>query len=97
MAASDSFNLFLNQIGSELQNFTNHVKGILALVGAWYTLRLTINLGSSTYKLVKNSKSIWKNTNFVKKYGSWAIITGIAFYSSFVYCKTIINRLKPSI
>jgi len=77
MAASDSFNLFINQVASDWQNFGNNVKGLLALVGAWYTLRLTVHLGSHTIKLIRDSRLLWKKTNFVKKYGSWAIVTGV--------------------
>ena len=82
MATSDSFSLFLNQIASDWQNFNGNVKGILALIGAWYTLRLIVRVGTNTIQLLRDSVLLWKRQNFVKKYGSWAIVTGIDIYTN---------------
>ena len=72
----DSFSLLFNQFASDLRDFTANINGLLALIGAWYTLRFTVQLGINTYKCIQDSIQFRRKTNLVKTYGSWAIVTG---------------------
>lgn len=78
MAASDSFSLALNQVISDLNRLSSNFKHLIFFVGAWYSLRFSVKLGTCVLSWICDVKNICLKKNSVKQYGSWAIVTGTA-------------------
>lgn len=76
MATVDSFLLLLNQASSDIRQFKITVTNVLIAVGAWYTLRLTVKLGSIVFHSGKYLSLYLRKTNLVRVYGEWAVVTG---------------------
>ena len=97
--SSDSFSFLINQVFNDIDNSVVYVKGLLALIGAWYTIKLSVQLSSSIACSLKDLRLLFRKTNFVKSYGSWVIITGqwkcptLLYWSTKVLFKTDFSSL----
>lgn len=72
----DSFSLLLHQFVQDGENCMSRWTKILAFVGAYYTLRLSLKKTYQLLQFVIQLRKKLSSKNFVKEYGRWAIITG---------------------
>ncbi|NWT59830.1 HSDL1 protein, partial [Erythrocercus mccallii] len=74
MAAVDRFSLLYREISRSCSFYIE----ALAVVGAWYTVRKCVSLALNTYSAVRLHvlPRLSGDTDLVKKYGKWAVVTG---------------------
>ncbi|NWY37669.1 HSDL1 protein, partial [Sylvia atricapilla] len=74
MAAVDRFSLLYREISRSCSFYME----ALAIVGAWYTVRKCVSLALDTYSTLRLHvvPKLSGNTDLVKKYGKWAVVTG---------------------
>nr|XP_002130269.1 inactive hydroxysteroid dehydrogenase-like protein 1 [Ciona intestinalis] len=76
MAAVDSVKLLVNQMTSDLQNYSSFAWNLLSVIGAWYTLKYSVKFCCWFISCCKCAHKYWRKRNFVKEYGRWAVVTG---------------------
>ncbi|NXM17342.1 HSDL1 protein, partial [Ploceus nigricollis] len=74
MAAVDRFSLLYREISRSCSFYIE----ALAIVGAWYTVRKCVSLALDTYSVLRLHviPKLSGETDLVKKYGKWAVVTG---------------------
>ncbi|NWT10210.1 HSDL1 protein, partial [Vireo altiloquus] len=74
MAAVDRFSLLYREISRSCSFYIE----ALAIVGAWYTLRKCVSLAFDTYSVLRVHviPRLSGETDLIKKYGKWAVVTG---------------------
>ncbi|XP_014736328.1 PREDICTED: inactive hydroxysteroid dehydrogenase-like protein 1 [Sturnus vulgaris] len=74
MAAVDRFSLLYREISRSCSFYME----ALAIVGAWYTVRKCVSLALDTYGVLRLHviPKLSGETDLVKKYGKWAVVTG---------------------
>ncbi|NXK60965.1 HSDL1 protein, partial [Sylvietta virens] len=74
MAAVDRFSLLYSEISRSCSFYME----ALAIVGAWYTVRKCVSLALDTYSALRLHviPKLSEETDLVKKYGRWAVVTG---------------------
>lgn len=90
MAGSDSFELVLHQIARDLGS----VRDTFALIGLFYTGKLTFKCISSLYYGFKTYilSSYYKNDKWMKELGEWAVVTGCTHGIGLAYCRELAKR-----
>ncbi|NXU41589.1 HSDL1 protein, partial [Drymodes brunneopygia] len=74
MAAVDRFSLLYREISRSCSFYIE----ALAVVGAWYTVRKCVSLAFGTYSALRLHviPKLSGETDLIKKYGKWAVVTG---------------------
>ncbi|CAK8697599.1 inactive hydroxysteroid dehydrogenase-like protein 1 [Clavelina lepadiformis] len=75
ISTCDSFFFLLKQISHDLNYISTNTTNVLALIGAWYTFRLSVKVGSWFVTSAKCVTSSFRR-NYIKSYGQWAVVTG---------------------
>ena len=90
MSGSDSFELVIHQIARDLGS----VKDTFALIGMFYTGKLTFNCLSSLYYGFKTYilSSVCKNDKWMRELGEWAVVTGCTHGIGLAYCRELAKR-----
>lgn len=90
MAVVDSVQLLADQIFCTCRENIRYVFDAVAIVGAWYFLRFTIDFGYYTF--VHYSRAVLSSKNFVKHYGRWAAVTGCTSGIGQEFCRQLAAR-----